>query len=219
MPLKHRHLCDIDPTFFFRKLRSGKSLVRYHKGTVIYAQGDPSDAVFYLQSGQVNLTVCSPRGKQAIIGILRTGDFLGEGCLVGRTTRAATATATSDSTAIRVEKRAMARFLRTEQKLANPFLSYLLMREIQIEEDLIDRLLNSTQKRLARALLQLSQVRKGHGSEVLISQMTHETLAQMIGATRAQVSTLMSQFRKKGYVHYDGELRVNESLVDFLLNN
>ena len=217
MPFQRRHIGGFDFASFFRNIQRGKSIIRYRKGAVIYAQGDSSDAVFFLQSGQVKLTVCSPSGKEAIIGLLGAGDFVGEGCLVGQNSRVSTATAASDTTAIRIEKAVMANLLRTEPKFSEFFLSYLLMRKVSVEADLISLTFNSTKKRLARALLLLARASDGEGLPAVIPRVTHETLAQMIGATRAQVSSLMSQFRKKGYIHYDDELRVNESLVDFVL--
>ena len=217
MPFQRRHIAAFDEASFFRKIQKGKSVVHYPRGTVIYAQGDTPDAVFFLKSGQVKLTVCSPSGREAIIGLLIAGDFVGEGCLVGQNARLATATALTDSTAIRVEKVAMANLLRTDPKFSEYFLSYLLMRNVSVQADLISRTFNSTEKRLARALLLLARASEGQSLPAVIPRVTHETLAQMIGATRAQVSTLMSRFRKKGYIHYDDELRVNESLVDFVL--
>ena len=218
MPFQRRHIGGFDLPSFFRNIQRGKTIIRYPKETVIYTQGDSSDAVFFLQSGQVKLTVCSPTGREAIIGLLRAGDFVGEGCLVGQNVRISTATAITDTTAIRVEKAVMANLLRSEPKFSEYFLSYLLMRNISFQEDVISLAFNSTEKRLARALLLLARVREGQRLPAVIPRVTHETPAQMIGATRAQVSALMSKFRKKGYIHYDDELRVNESLVDFVLN-
>lgn len=218
MPFQRHHIRDFEAASFFQKIHEGKSYVHYPSGAVIYAQGAIADAVYFVQSGQVNLTVCSPKGQQAIIALLKPGDFLGEGCLAGQTTRTATATAVRDSTAIRVEKAAMARLLRTEPKFSEIFLSYLLKRKLALEADLVNLTFNLANKRLGRALLLLAGIAKGQDSATIIPRVTHETLAQMIGATRSQVSTLMSEFRKKGYIDYDGGLKVNESLVDFVFN-
>ncbi len=218
MPFQRQRIAGFEPAFFFEKIRGRKLVLQYPKGTVIYTQGEAPDAVYYLQAGQVTLTVCSPTGKEAIIGILGPGDFLGEGCLVGQRTHIATALATRDSTVVRLEKTGMASLLRTEQKFSEVFLSFLLTRKVRVEGDLVSQVLNSTDKRLARALLLLAPVGKRQRSGTVIPRVTHETLAQMIGATRAQVSTLMNEFRKRGFIHYDGELRVNKSLVEFALN-
>jgi CRP/FNR family cyclic AMP-dependent transcriptional regulator len=215
MPFRRQHIAGFDPNSFFRKIRRGKLVTQYPKATVIYAQGEPSEAVYFLQTGQVKLTVCSPKGREAIIGLFGPGDFFGEGCLVGQETRTATAMAVRDCVVIRVEKAAMARLLRDEPKLSEVFLSHLLTRQIFIEADLVDQIFNSTEKRLARTLLSLAGADKRRGSASIIPRVTHETLAQMIGATRAQVSSFMSQFKKKGFLDYDGEIEVHESLADF----
>ncbi len=218
MPLRRQRIVGFEPASFFGKLRRVKSVLQYPKGTTIYAQGDAADAVYYLQAGQVTLTVCSPRGKEAIIGILAPGDFLGEGCLVGQGSRIGTASATRDSTVVRVEKAAMASMLRSEQRLSEFFLSFLLTRKVRLEGDLASQILDSADKRLARALLLLARAGKRQRSGTVIPRLTQETLAQMIGATRAQVSTLMNQFRKRGFVHYNGEMMVNKSLIEFALD-
>ena len=215
MPFRRQRIVGFDPASFFRNIRRGKSVTQYPKSTVIYTQGDPSDAVYFLQTGQVKLTVCSPKGREAIIGLFGPGDFFGEGCLVGQEARTATATAVRDCVVIRVEKAVMARLLRDGPKLSEAFLSHLLTRQIFIEADLVDQIFNSTEKRLARALLLLAGVGKRQSSSSIFPRVTHETLAQMIGATRAQVSNFMSQFKKKGYIKYNGEIEVHESLVDF----
>lgn len=214
MPFQRQHIHGFDPESFFSKVHDGKNLARYPNGSVIYSQGDPCNAVFYLQTGQAKLTVFSPRGREAVIGILKAGDFLGEDCLAGQPTRIATATALQDLTVIRVDKAAMATMLRNERELSEAFISFILTRKLRIEEDLVDQLFNSTEKRLARILLLLAQADKtGRG---VIPRLTHEMLAQMVGTTRARVSALMSQFRKRGFIHYDGEIKVNESLADFV---
>jgi CRP/FNR family cyclic AMP-dependent transcriptional regulator len=215
MPFRRVHRVGFDPASFLRKIRRGQSVIQYPKAAAIYAQGDSSDAAYFLQTGQVKLTVCSPKGREAIIGLFGPGDFFGEGCLVRQDTRTATAMAVRDCVVIRVEKATMAGLLRDEPKLSEAFLSHLLTRQIFIEADLIDQIFNSTEKRLARALLLLAGVGNRPGSSSIIPRVTHETLAQMIGATRAQVSNFMSQFRKKGYIKYDGDIEVHESLVDF----
>jgi CRP/FNR family transcriptional regulator, cyclic AMP receptor protein len=215
MPFRRQHIGDFSAASFFQRVRGGKSVIHYPEAAAIYTQGDPSDAVFFLQTGQVKLTVCSPKGKEAIIGMLGPGEFFGEGCLVGQDTRTAAAMAVRDCSAIRVEKAVMARLLRDEPKLSGIFLSHLLTRYLSVEANLIDQLFNSTEKRLARALLSLARTSNEQDSSSILPRVTHETLAQMIGATRAQVSSFMSQFKKKGYIKYDGELTVHESLVDF----
>jgi CRP/FNR family transcriptional regulator, cyclic AMP receptor protein len=219
MPSRREHIVGFDPDSFFRKIRRGKSVTQYPKATVIYAQGATSDAVYFLQTGQVKLTVCSSKGREAIITMLGPSDFFGEGCLVGQDTRTATAMAVRDCVVIRIEKATMARLLRDEPKLSEAFLSCLLTREMSIEEGLVDQMLHSTEKRLARALLSLAGVANGWGSSSIIPRVTHETLGQMIGATRAQVSSLMSRFRRAGYIDYQGEVVVNKSLYDFFFKD
>ena len=219
MPFRRQHIAEFDPDSLFRKIHKPRSCIHFRKNSIIYAQGEASDSVYFLQTGQVKLTVCSPRGKEAIIGMLGSGNFFGEGCLVGQNTRPATAIAVGDCAVIRIEKSAMAKLLRDEPKLSEVFLSHLLTRQLSIEADLVDQLFNSTEKRLARALLLLSRVGKGQGSSTINPRVTHETLAQMIGATRAQVSNYMSQFKKKGYIEYNGDIEVHESLVEFAFKN
>lgn len=219
MPFRRQHIAGFEPDSFFRKIHKPRSYIHYPKNSLIYAQGEASDGVYFLQTGQVKLTVCSPKGKEAIIGMVAPGDFFGEGCLVGQKSRPATAIAVGDCAVIRIEKPAMARLLRDEPKLSEIFLSHLLTRQVSIEADLVDQLFNSTEKRLARALLLLARIGKGRGSSSINPRVTHETLAQMIGATRAQVSNFMSQFKKKGYIEYNGGIEVHESLVEFAFKN
>ena len=214
MPFRRAGTSALDPAPILQKIDKGKSVIQYPEAKIIYAQGDVCDALYFLQIGQVKFTVCSPKGKEAIIGLSSPGDFFGEGCLIGRSNHIATATAIRDSTVIRVEKAVMAKLLRTEPKLSEAFLSYLLTREISIEEELVDQIFSSTEKRLARVLLLLARSSKGRGTPATVPRLTHETLAQMIGATRAQVSTFMSKFRKNGYIDYNDAIEVNKSLAD-----
>lgn len=217
MPFQRPLSENFDPVPFLQRVRNGKSLVQQSKGNVIYAQGDKCDAVFYVQAGEIKLTVYSPKGKEAVIGILKPGDFFGEDCLVGQPTRIATATVLQDSSVIRVERATMTRLLRDEQEFSEAFLAFILTRKVRIQEDLVDQLFNSTEKRLARVLLLMARANPGDGRA--IPRITHETLAQMIGTTRARVSALMSQFRKKGFIQYDGEIKVNDSLADFVFRD
>ena len=201
-----------DPAALLSALRASHAVRCYAPKSTIFAQGDRADAVFYLQHGQVKLSRQSPEGKDAVLALVPAGDFFGESCLGGETERMSTATAISDSSVVRIEKAVMLRTLHYEPKLSRMFLAHLLARNIRIEEDLVDQLFNSSEKRLARTLLLLFENR-----DVATVKITQATLAEMIGTTRSRVSFFMSKFRRLGYVENRGGIRVKSTLIDVIL--
>jgi CRP/FNR family cyclic AMP-dependent transcriptional regulator len=179
---------------------------------ILFLQGATTDEVFYVQAGKVKLTVISEHGKEAVVAILEQGAFLGESCLVGQTVRTATATALEDSRLLRIDKAVMLRLLKEQPRFSEAFLSYLLLHSIRVQEDLVDQLFNSSEKRLARALLLLAHFGKEGKPETVIPKISQETLAEMIGTTRSRVSFFMNKFRKLGFIDYKGGLRRNGGL-------
>src|ERR1700682_3103952 len=207
-----------DPKLFLAKVGKGRTIAEYSKDQMVFSQGDPATAVFYIQKGKVKLTVVSNNGKEAVIALLDIGDFRGEGCLKAQPFRMATATAMSDCSILRLEKAAMIRVLHDEPAFSEIFVSYLLSRTIRIEEDLVDQLFNSSEKRLARVLLLLAHFGKDEKPEPVLAKISQETLAEMIGTTRSRVSFFMNKFRKMGFVDYDGEqIQVHSSLLSVVL--
>jgi len=185
----------------------------------IFSQGDAAETVFYIQTGKVKLTVVSKQGKEAVIAILEGGAFFGESCLAGQAVRTATETAVEESDIVRVDKEVMIRVLYEEPAFAERFMTYLLGHTIRIEEDLVDQLFNSSEKRLARALLMFAHFGKEGKPETAIAKISQETLAEMIGTTRSRVSFFMNKFRKLGYIDYNGRLRVYSSLLNIVLHD
>jgi CRP/FNR family cyclic AMP-dependent transcriptional regulator len=208
-----------DPKIFLAKVDQGRTIGEYSKDQMVFSQGDAANAVFYIQKGKIKLTIVSDNGKEAVIAILGPGDFLGEGCLAGRPVCLATATAMSDCSIVRLEKAAMIRVLHDEQAFSELFLAYLLSRNMRIEEDLVDQLFNSSEKRLARVLLLLANFGKEGKPEPLIAKISQETLAEMIGTTRSRVSFFMNKFRKMGFIEYNGGLHVHSSLLNIVLHD
>jgi CRP-like cAMP-binding protein len=206
-----------DANIFLTKIGDGRSIIDYTSGQIIFTQGDPADAIFYIQKGKVKLTVVSKPGREAVLAILGTGDFFGESCLVAQLLCMKSATAIGDSTIMRVEKQAMIRLLRQEPAFSELFMTHLLSRNIRIEEDLMDQLFNSSEKRLARILLLLANFGKEAKPEPLIAKISQETLAEMIGTTRSRVSFFMNKFRKLGFIEYNGGLHVHSSLLNVIL--
>jgi CRP/FNR family transcriptional regulator, cyclic AMP receptor protein len=207
---------------FLSKVGEGKTTVKLPARRHIFAQGDSADAVFYVQKGRIELRVASARGKEAVLAHLTAGDFFGEGCLSGQPLRMASAMAISESVAIRIEKSAMIAVLRDQPAFSALFLAYLLKRNAGVEADLIDQLFNSSEKRLARLLLQLSHFGKDADPEVVLPGINQETLAAMIGTTRSRVSFFMNKFRKLGFIKYDGHqgrLEINRSLLSVILHD
>ncbi|HEV2351507.1 MAG TPA: Crp/Fnr family transcriptional regulator [Terriglobia bacterium] len=214
-----RRISEFNPRTFLAVVNGGKSVKTYRNGQSIFKQGDPADAVFYIECGKVKLTVLSGAGKGAVIAIMEPGSFFGEGCLAGQPLRMATAIAIDHVTAIRVDKRAMLRLLHEKPAFAESFTTHLLQRNIRIEEDLVDQLFNSSEKRLARILLLLAHFGKESKPEPLVTQLSQETLAGMIGTTRSRVSYFMNKFRKLGFIKYNGGLHVHSSLLNVVLHD
>jgi CRP-like cAMP-binding protein len=207
-----------DPKAFLAVVGPGKTISNYRKGAIVFDQGDPGDAVFFIDKGQVKVSVISEHGKEAVVALLGPGDFLGEGCLGSRSRRISTASAVTDCVITRVEKSTMIKVLRDEPKFAELFMSHLLARAIRVEDDLIDQLFNSSEKRLARALLLMAHYGKKDTPDLVIPKVSQETLAGIIGTTRSRVSHFMNKFRKLGLIDYNGDLRVHPSLLDVVLH-
>ena len=207
-----------DPEVFLAKADGGVTVSKYRKGQVVFTQGEPADSVFYIREGQIKIAVVSAQGKEAIVAFLKAGDFIGEGCLTGRPRRVSTARAVEDSVITRLDKATMVRMLGDEPKFSERFTTHLLARTIRVEEDLVDQLFNSSEKRLARALLLLANFGKDGKQEPVIAKVSQETLADMIGTTRSRVSHFMNKFRQLGYIDYNGGLEVHPSLLDAVLH-
>jgi CRP/FNR family transcriptional regulator, cyclic AMP receptor protein len=203
---------------FLAKVDAGVTISKYGKGQVVFSQGDSADCVFYIREGRVKIAVVSAQGREAVVAFLKAGDFIGEGCLTGRPRRVSTARAMEDSVITRLEKGAMVRMLRDEADFSELFTAHLLTRTIRVEEDLVDQLFNSSEKRLARALLLLANFGKEGKQETVIAKVSQETLAEMIGTTRSRVSHFMNKFRQLGYIDYNGGLEVHTSLLDAVLH-
>jgi len=210
---------SFDPKPFLARVGRGRSVASYRPPERIFAQGDPANAAYYIQQGQVKITVVSRQGKEAVIGILRTGDFFGEGCLAGQPARMASAAAMSDCSIMKLEKEALVRALREEPEFAEMFLMHVLSRNIRFEADLVDQLFNSSEKRLARVLLLLANFGKAGEPQIVIPKISQETLAEIIGTTRSRVSFFMNRFRKMGFIDYNGGLEVNSSLLNVVLHD
>lgn len=210
---------SFDPKTFLSKVGIGKSVLKLEKNEVIFSQGDAADAVFYVQAGKIKLTVVSEQGKEAVIAILEPASFFGEACLGGETLRMATASALNDATILRLEKQAMIDVLHLEPAFSELFMAYLLARNIRIQEDLVDQLFNSSEKRLARILLLLAHFGKDKQPETAIAKISQETLAEMVGTTRSRVSFFLNKFRKLGFIEYNGGLRVHGSLLNVVLHD
>jgi len=191
----------------------------YKKRTAVFSQGDPADSVFYILKGKVKLTVVSKEGKEAIVALLDTGSFFGEGCLAGQPRRMASATAVSDCLLLSVAKKALIRLLQEQPEFSELFVRFLLARNIRYEEDLVDQLFNSSERRLARILLLLSHFGKEGKPEKIVPKISQEDLAQMVGTTRARVSHFMNKFRTLGFIEYNGGLEVNSSLLSVVLHD
>jgi CRP/FNR family transcriptional regulator, cyclic AMP receptor protein len=214
-----RKLRKFDPKIFLSTIDGGRKIAVFRKKQTIIAQGDPSDAVFFIHKGKVRLTVVSTSGKEATIGILNEGDFFGEGCLTGQPLRLCSATAMTECSVMRIKKKSMMEVLHGEHAFSDMFVAYLLARNIRYEEDLVDQLFNSSEKRLARVLLLLAHFGKDGKPEVAIPKISQETLAEMVGTTRSRVSFFMNRFRKLGFVRYNGELEVHSSLLNIVLHD
>ena len=216
-----KNLSKFDPKTFLSTMDVGRTIAAFLKKQTIFVQGDSSDCVFYIQKGKIKLTVVSETGKEATIGILNEGDFFGEGCLTGQPLRLCSATAMTDCSVMKIDKKSMMEVLHREHAFSDMFVAYLLTRNIRYEEDLVDQLFNSSEKRLARILLLLAHFGKEGKAETLIPNMSQEMLAEMIGTTRSRVSFFMNRFRKLGFIDYDGGsgFQVHSSLLNIVLHD
>jgi CRP/FNR family transcriptional regulator, cyclic AMP receptor protein len=204
---------------FLNTIDSGRTVATYRKDQRVFSQGDPADSVFFIQKGKVKVYVLSEQGKEAVVALHGSGDFFGEGCLTGQPLRLATVSQMTESVVMRIDKAAMLRVLRNEPKFSERFMSFLLARNARVEEDLVDQLFNSSEKRLARLLLLMANFGKEGKPEAVIAKISQETLAEMVGTTRSRVSTFMNKFRKLGFVQYNGELEVHNSLLNVVLHD
>jgi CRP/FNR family cyclic AMP-dependent transcriptional regulator len=205
---------------FLATVDGGRTITNYGKNQAVFSQGEAADSVFYIREGKVKVTVRSDQGKEAVVAIHGKGDFFGEGCLNGQSLRLASAVAMADSTIIMgITKAAIVRTLREQPKFAEKFMAHLLARNARVEEDLVDQLFNSSEKRLARALLLMANFGKEGTPDPVITKVSQETLAEMVGTTRARVNTFMNKFRKLGFIEYDGEMKVHPSLLNVVLHN
>jgi CRP/FNR family cyclic AMP-dependent transcriptional regulator len=208
-----------DPKVFLATVNGGRSISKYRTDQMVFSQGSPADAVFYIQKGRIKITVVSEQGKEAVVAILGPDEFCGEGCLTGQPRRLATARAMTECEIMRLEKEAMIRVLHEEPAFSEMFVAHLLARTIRVEADLVDQLFNSSEKRLARALLLLANFGKDGRPERIIATVSQETLAEMIGTTRSRVSHFMNKFRKLGFIDYNGHVEVHTSLLNIVLHD
>jgi len=217
MAIKRR--LPFDPKSFVAKVGDGRSIERFGKDQIVFSQGDPADAVFYMQKGKAKVTVVSEQGKEAVIAIFGTSEFFGEGCLAGQLQRISTVTAMTDCVVMRLEKAAVVDVIHREPAFSEMFIAHLLGRTIRVEADLVDQLFNSSEKRLARLLLLLANFGKEGKPEPIIAKISQETLAEMIGTTRSRVSFFMNKFRKLGFIDYNGGIHVHSSLLNVVLHD
>jgi CRP/FNR family transcriptional regulator, cyclic AMP receptor protein len=208
---------DFNLKKFLATVNGGRSVSDYRRGQKVFLQGDPADAVFYIQQGSIKVTVVSQRGKEAVVAMQGAGDFFGEGCLNGQPLRLATAAAMTESVIMRLDKASIVRVLHDEPTFSEFFMRHLLSRNARVEEDLVDQLFNSSEKRLARLLLLMANFGKEGRPEPVIAKVNQETLAEMIGTTRSRVSFFMNKFRKLGFIDYNGHLEVHTSLLNMVL--
>jgi CRP/FNR family cyclic AMP-dependent transcriptional regulator len=209
---------SFNPKTFLAKVDGGRSIATYPSDQIVFSQGDPADSVFYIQRGKVKVTVVSEQGKEAIVAILGTNDFFGEGCLTNQALRIATVATLTESVIVQLEKAAIIRVIHEEPAFSEMFIAHLLGRTIRVEADLVDQLFNSSEKRLARMLLLLANFGKESRPEPIIAKISQETLAEMIGTTRSRVSFFMNKFRKLGFIHYNGSIEVHSSLLNLVLH-
>ena len=210
---------SFEPNVFLAKVDVGRTMSKHQNGQIVFSQGESADSVFYIQKGRVKITVVSEQGKEAVISILGRGEFFGEGCLAGQSVRMATVTAMTECEIMRLEKAAIIRVLHEQPTFSEMFMSHLLTRNIRVEADLVDQLFNSSEKRLARALLLLANFGKEGKPEPVIAKISQETLAEMIGTTRSRVSSFMNKFRQLGFIDYNGKLEVHSSLLNVVLHD
>jgi CRP/FNR family transcriptional regulator, cyclic AMP receptor protein len=216
---KNKRKPPFDPIVFLDSENSGRTISKYRKDQTLFSQGSPADAVFYIRKGKVKITVVSEQGNEAVVAIQGPDEFCGEGCLTGQARRLGTAAAMTECEIMRLEKAAMIRVLHDEPAFSEMFVAHLLTRTIRVEEDLVDQLFNSSEKRLARALLLLANFGKDGRPEPVIAKVSQETLAEMIGTTRSRVSHFMNKFRNLGFIDYNGHLEVHTSLLNVVLHD
>lgn len=219
MAKKQRSKLAFDSKAFLSTVDGGRKLANYRKGDVIFSQGQTADSVHYVEKGRIKLMVTSRQGKQAILAVLKADDFFGEGCLIGQPRRLSSAVAMTDSTVMRVNKAEMIRVLADEPSFAEMFTAHVLTRSSRFEADLVDRLFNSSEKRLARTLLMLANFGKDGRVEPITVKVSQEVLAEMVGTTRSRVSHFMNRFRKLGLIDYNGSMQVHSSLMSVILND
>jgi CRP/FNR family cyclic AMP-dependent transcriptional regulator len=217
-PLKSIDVRPFDAQAFLDSAGVARQVVKFHRGAVIYAQGDPANAVMYIQEGGVKLSVVSSVGKEAVVGMMVSGDFFGEGCLAGQSVRMGTATAMTPTTVLEIAHKQMLDVLHEQHTLSDLFISYILKRNIRIEEDLVDQLFNSSEKRLARTLLLLARYGKPDKPQRVLPKVSQEMLAEMVGTTRSRVNFFMNKFRKLGFIKYNGGIQINSSLLSVVLH-
>jgi CRP/FNR family cyclic AMP-dependent transcriptional regulator len=217
--MKRPKKLPFDPKVFLSKVNGGRAISDYRKDQIVYRQGDPSDSVFFIQSGKVKKTVISEQGKEAVVALLGTDDFFGEGCLAGEVRRLATVSAMTKSVIVQISKADITRVIHEEPAFAELFIAHLLARNSRVEEDLVDQLFNSSEKRLARVLLLLANFGKEGAPEPVIAKISQETLAEMIGTTRSRVSFFMNRFRQLGLIDYNGRIEVHRSLLNVVLRD
>jgi CRP-like cAMP-binding protein len=217
--MTNRRKTPFDPKVLLAKVDAGRTKLSCEANQIVFAQGDPADSVFYIQKGKVKVTVVSEHGKEAVIAILESGEFCGEGCLAGQLRRMATASALTECVVMRLDKAAVIRLLQDDPGFSEKFMSHLLARTIRVEADLIDQLFNSSEKRLARILLLLANFGKEGRPEPILAKISQETLAEMIGTTRSRVSFFMNKFRKLGFIEYNGHLQIHSSLLNVILHD
>jgi CRP/FNR family cyclic AMP-dependent transcriptional regulator len=217
--MKRKTPAAFDPRVFLAEVGKGRTIADYKKNQKVFSQGDSADAIFYIQKGKVKLTVVSKQGKEAVVAILGVHDFFGEGCLAGQPQRMATATSLTETSIMRLAKAAVVLVLHEKPAFSELFLRYVLSRNIRIEEDLVDQLFNSSEKRLARVLLLLANFGKEGKPEPVIPKMSQATLAEIVGTTRSRVSFFMNRFREMGFIEYNGGLHVHSSLLNVILHD
>ncbi|MGA7327765.1 MAG: Crp/Fnr family transcriptional regulator [Rhodomicrobium sp.] len=217
--MKAKRKKPFDVTAFLATVNGERTLSNYRKNQTVFSQGEPADAVFYIQSGKLKVTVLSDQGKEAVVAIHEKGDFFGEGCLTGQPRRLATVVAMTESVIMRLDRAAMVRVLHDEPDFSAMFLAYILARNARVEEDLVDQLFNSSEKRLARLLLLMANFGKEGKPEPVIAKISQETLAEMIGTTRSRVNIFMNKFRQLGFIEYNGDMKVHSSLLNVVLKD
>jgi CRP-like cAMP-binding protein len=216
--MKSKKKLPFDPQVFLSKVNGGRTVSKFRKNQIVYQQGEPADAVFYIQSGKAKKIVLSEQGKEAVLAVLGAGDFFGEGCLAGQMLRLGSVAALTDCAVMRISKAEIISVIHNEPAFAELFIAHLLARNSRVEEDLVDQLFNSSEKRLARTLLLLANFGKEGEPEPVLAKISQETLAEMIGTTRSRVSVFMNKFRKLGLINYNGHIEIHRSLLNVVLH-